>query len=330
MEHIPENIKFLILKQKSVELSEKELEILDAWYNSEVPDHLTWYGDTDTSLKSRMFGKIRSTIEIQKNTLSYRRFSKIRIWATAVAAMLIMCVFATLYLRDKLTIRSATIVAQSSSKQIKKIILPDQTIVWLKGDSELKYPEEFSVKSRNVELIGEALFEVTKDKNRPFLITSGQYITRVLGTSFNLEVDPKTTSINLDVLTGTVEVTQKSTGLGFQKQYRITANESLHTTEENQLETREEIATDQKNKIIKGTQYNMDFVSVPVEEIMKRFEDKFGVTFKDYTGEYSSCRVTANLTDQSLETSLKLLSLSINAEYSIKDKMIKLTGGGCF
>lgn len=330
MEHIPENIKFLILKQKSEELSEQELEILDAWYNSEVSDHLIWYGDTDISLKSRMFGKIRSIIKSQNNRLPDRRFSKTKIWAASVAAMFIMCLFATLYLRDKLTMRVSTIVTQSSSKQIKKIILPDKTIVWLKGDSELKYPEEFSVKSRNVELIGEALFEVTKDKDRPFLITSGQYVMRVVGTSFNLKVEPKTTTINLDVLTGIVEVTQKSNGIGFQKQYRVTANKSLHTNRENQLETREEIASDQKNKIIKGTQYNMDFVSVPVEEIMKHFEDKFGVTFKDYTGEYSSCRVTANLTDQSLETSLKLLSLSINAEYSIKDKMIKLTGGGCF
>jgi len=66
------------------------------------------------------------------------------------------------------------------------IILDDGTEVWLNAQTTLKYPEAFSSKLRQVEIIGEGYFKVAKDSLRPFIVkTAGQSI-RVYGTEFNV------------------------------------------------------------------------------------------------------------------------------------------------
>lgn len=65
-------------------------------------------------------------------------------------------------------------------------VLPDSTKVYLAAGSTLRYPEAFSKKGRDIELQGEAFFDVTRDESRPFTIHSGTMETRVLGTSFKV------------------------------------------------------------------------------------------------------------------------------------------------
>ncbi|WP_418895154.1 FecR family protein [Limibacterium fermenti] len=65
-------------------------------------------------------------------------------------------------------------------------LLPDSTEVYLAAGSTLKYPETFSKTGRNIELQGEAFFDVKRDEARPFTIRSGNMETRVLGTSFKV------------------------------------------------------------------------------------------------------------------------------------------------
>ncbi len=78
-------------------------------------------------------------------------------------------------------ITKATHVDQRAS-----ILLPDGTSVRLNIGSSLTFPEVFGTAARNVELTGEAFFEVSKDPKRPFTITSGEVKTTVLGTTFNI------------------------------------------------------------------------------------------------------------------------------------------------
>ncbi len=66
------------------------------------------------------------------------------------------------------------------------IELSDGTKIWINSDSKLKYPVEFMGQSRNIELIGEAYFEVAHNSEKPFVVTSGTQRVEVLGTSFNI------------------------------------------------------------------------------------------------------------------------------------------------
>lgn len=67
------------------------------------------------------------------------------------------------------------------------VTLSDSTTIWVNGKSTLVFPNRFSSKTRNVELDGEAYFEVQKDSKRKFIVsTAHQSAIRVLGTKFNV------------------------------------------------------------------------------------------------------------------------------------------------
>lgn len=84
------------------------------------------------------------------------------------------------------------------------IVLEDSTKVWLNSESKLYYPTHFSSTERNVELIGEAYFEVTHQADRPFTVkTSGQKVT-VYGTEFNIRSYPEEKSVYTTLSTGRI------------------------------------------------------------------------------------------------------------------------------
>jgi hypothetical protein len=66
------------------------------------------------------------------------------------------------------------------------LILADGTNVWLNAASSIHYPTRFTGKERNVELSGEAYFEVAKNKDMPFIVKTNSTTIRVLGTHFNV------------------------------------------------------------------------------------------------------------------------------------------------
>lgn len=88
-----------------------------------------------------------------------------------------------------------------------RVILPDGSKVWLNAASSLRYPVSFSAaKDRHVQLTGEAYFEVAKNENKPFLVTSGEQTVKVLGTHFNVNAYADEPSVKTTLLEGRVEV----------------------------------------------------------------------------------------------------------------------------
>ncbi|RQO64773.1 hypothetical protein DBR40_25010 [Pedobacter sp. KBW01] len=88
-----------------------------------------------------------------------------------------------------------------------QVVLPDGTKVWLNAATTLKFPSTFSrLASRKVELKGEAYFEVTKDKTRPFIVQSAGQQIKVLGTHFNVHAYPDEAATKTTLLEGSVQV----------------------------------------------------------------------------------------------------------------------------
>lgn len=67
-----------------------------------------------------------------------------------------------------------------------QVVLPDGTHVWLNSASTLRYPTRFEGADRQVQLTGEAYFEVAKDKTHPFRVSVNDAVVQVLGTHFNI------------------------------------------------------------------------------------------------------------------------------------------------
>jgi transmembrane sensor len=87
-----------------------------------------------------------------------------------------------------------------------RIILPDGTEVHLNADSRLVYPSKFTGKQREVQLSGEAFFHVKRDTSHPFHIISGNLMTTVLGTSFNVKCYQNDKEVKVALVTGKVKL----------------------------------------------------------------------------------------------------------------------------
>lgn len=67
-----------------------------------------------------------------------------------------------------------------------QIILPDGTHVWLNASSSITFPSQFSGNERRVSVKGEAYFEVAKNPDKPFYVSTSRSEIRVLGTHFSV------------------------------------------------------------------------------------------------------------------------------------------------
>lgn len=94
---------------------------------------------------------------------------------------------------------------ESSSSQVQSITLPDGTKIWINSNSKIIFPRHFRKDKREVQLIGEAYFEVAKVKNAPFMVRTSSTTTEVLGTHFNISSYPNTPSA-ITLLEGKVKV----------------------------------------------------------------------------------------------------------------------------
>jgi transmembrane sensor len=120
---------------------------------------------------------------------------------------------------SQLNYQSSNAVSQNKAKEEIKyntlivprggeynLTLSDGTEVKVNSETILKYPVTFSEGQRNVQLIGEAFFDVKTDLLRPFIVTSGEHVVKVFGTSFNVKSYKNDSYIATTLVEGNVAV----------------------------------------------------------------------------------------------------------------------------
>jgi hypothetical protein len=93
-----------------------------------------------------------------------------------------------------------------------QVILADGTKVWLNSASSLSYPTTFTGKDRQVQLKGEAYFEIAEDRNKPFKVSVADVQVEVLGTHFDVMAYEDENAIKTTLLAGAVRVTRNGMG----------------------------------------------------------------------------------------------------------------------
>lgn len=96
-----------------------------------------------------------------------------------------------------------------NGKQSQKM-LPDGSIVWLNSGSSLLYPEKFSGNERIVYLTGEARFQVQKDPDKPFIVSTNFFNVKALGTIFNVNSYPDSFFTSTSLEEGSIRVDVKA------------------------------------------------------------------------------------------------------------------------
>lgn len=142
-------------------------------------------------------------------------------WIRRIAVAVIFCigVLSLFYYWRTTTVKPAQVVANETlaapqyrvrviaANAIRKVVLPDSSVVMLNRSGSLYYNMPFDKSTREVFLDeGEAFFEVKKNSRYPFVVHANKTITTVLGTSFNIRIIHSVSTVKIVVKTGKVKV----------------------------------------------------------------------------------------------------------------------------
>jgi ferric-dicitrate binding protein FerR (iron transport regulator) len=304
------------------EVSEQERIKIEAWLEVRKTDG----GDLEFSREDQenLFRKITSNMnnldeiialrpEIEKKTSSHR-------WLLGIAASLLVVSLVSLVLWTVFKQNNNKLEAVSK-EGVEKVILNDGTLVWLRGKSKLSYYEK-SNGFRYGKLEGEALFEVAKDAAHPFVLRCADIEIKVLGTSFNVKT--ANTLLELKVLTGKVHVLSEKN----KQSIDVEPNEQVIYNGDGEIK-KSSIDKEALPALTANTEYRMSFRNTSMRDVLKKFEDKFNVSIQRTNEEIGNCRITADFTDHSLESSLQMISETLSIAYSKEGNTITLTGNGC-
>ncbi|MBF6626978.1 MAG: FecR family protein [Proteiniphilum sp.] len=128
-------------------------------------------------------------------------------WMISTAAAVALLIIAGgLYLNDIRSHQEQYNTILVPPGQRINLILADNSNVWLNANTTLRYPTQFSRKKRTVYLDGEAYFEVSRNRKKPFIVKTGLGEVKVTGTSFNVEAYSQSERFETSLFEGAVDI----------------------------------------------------------------------------------------------------------------------------
>lgn len=323
-------MKKLIDKYLEGNATEKEIKLLEGFFESHIPIKKEWdenLGDK-AEIGSRIFQAVQSELAEEKQVRSpwWDNRSVFK-----YAAVLLVASFSALFLLRLGTQPhvSETLpkewVAKSTELGVKKTVrLPDGTIVKINGASTLRYVAGFDADIREVELEGEAFFDVAKDKSKPFVIRSGEISTQVLGTSFNVYAYDYSDELRVAVVEGKVQVTEMDE--------RFTKGEKGQQV---LLRENEMAAYNKASKTLAASSFDFKkevgwkdgliyFQKASQQEVIGALERWYAVSFEVIGTPLHHWDLTASFRNQTLEQVLLSISHTAGFDYNIKQKKVTL------
>jgi len=213
-----------------------------------------------------------------------------------------------------------------------RINLEDGSIVTLHQHSKLAYPRQFGDRNRNVILVGEAFFKVSRDSERPFYIYANEVVTKVLGTSFRIRAFEKEPDVTVQVSTGRVSVYKQRridlTDPETDGLVLLPNQEAVISREDENLSRR---LVEWPQPVLKRefdtppTRYD----KAPASRILRDIETRYGITILFNDDALNRCYLTTTLTEESLYDQLDLICKTIGASYKEVDGQLVVESKGC-
>lgn len=106
---------------------------------------------------------------------------------------------------ENLPSKSAVIIDVPKGSK-SHVVLPDGSQAWINSGTKIIYNQDYGAESRRLFLIGEAYFDVAKDKEKPFIVDIGGVEIKALGTRFNVKSYPEERTVSATLEEGKIEV----------------------------------------------------------------------------------------------------------------------------
>jgi transmembrane sensor len=227
------------------------------------------------------------------------------------------------------------VLSQISTKNSSKtsLILSDGTKVWLNAGSNLTYDTNYNKTVREVSLTGEAFFDVTKNKAKPFIIHTSKFDIKVLGTEFNVKSYSTDRTTEASLIRGSIEVTFKDNP---NKKIILKPNEKIVVNNdigpESLVSKNNKKAGELPEVAIKGLTHEHNtgtiietswvenkliFQDESFEDISHQLERWYGVSIVFNNKQLKENHLTGNFKNETIRQALDALRLTASFRYDI-------------
>lgn len=222
------------------------------------------------------------------------------------------------------------IIVHAEPGQQREVHLPDGTVVWLNCVSSIAYPKNFSGDFREVQIVGEAYFDVAENPELPFIVNFNEHYTKVLGTEFSIRSYPGEREDKITLVEGSVAVGEKQRA-EFREYTKMLPGEQVSIV--NNLENHFSKRTIENKDIASSTSWKsgeIHFHKTPLKIVVKDLQRWYGKDiFLEIQGPYA---VDGQMTLTSvikkgttLEEVLQMLRFTHQLTYTTTDDKIVLT-----
>ncbi len=226
----------------------------------------------------------------------------------------------------------------------RKVSLPDGSHVWLNAGSRLDYnSNDFNKTLREVNLTGEAYFDIAHNPTKPFIVSSGNMRIKVLGTMFNVKAYPEEQHIETSLIKGSVEITIKDRP---DDKYILRPNEKLVIANDGMTEMLNALHTAHKTpsaresadivalkkvdyssieKLVLETawvQNKLVFRSEKFSDLAKRMERWYDIKIRFRNSGKEELKFTGIFTTETIQQALKAMQVVHSFNYVMEDNII--------
>ncbi|MEI7662828.1 MAG: FecR domain-containing protein [Bacteroidota bacterium] len=181
--------------------------------------------------------------------------------------------------------------------------LADGSVIYIAQNSLFSFPEEFKPGSRNVELKGEAFFDIAPNPAKPFIIETDRALIEVLGTAFNVKTH-NGNGFELFVNRGKVKVTLKS---DLSKSELVVAGEKISTIQNSLVKSKFP-----PNESPAWFKQRMHFKDEPLRQIINVLNRNFNTNFVLADSETGKHKMTVTFDNETAATMNELICVTLN------------------
>ncbi len=280
-------------------------------------------------LKAASFQRLEAAMErLEGNTAIHNiaRRPWLKPFAVAASILLVLATCMYLLLPHRATPTPA-VVAFNYSQAVsytRHIILPDSSTIILRANSTLQVAQDFNITTREVELVGEAYFDIRHHTDKPFIVHTGSLKTTVLGTAFNIMAYAGTRQVTVAVTKGKVKVEDHQKTVA-----TLTPDREMVYTMNDSSAAQQRV--DAYGLVTSWTKKEVLFEAISFGNIADILSRRYGVTIRFRNDALKECHVrTAFKGTESLPEVLDLLCTAMNASYTINDSEgVMISGEGC-
>ncbi|RPE05410.1 DUF4974 domain-containing protein [Chitinophaga lutea] len=253
-------------------------------------------------------------------------------WMTAAAAaVLLLAALAGWWWMPRKTTAPAVAEALHAAKGTRtRVTLPDGSVVWLNADSRLTYNDDFNQARREVQLEGEAYFDVVKNSNKPFVIRTARMQVRVLGTTFNIRAYPGESTAETALIKGSVEVSREGAAPVILKPHEklvlflYEQEQQITTKEQRDFVIRPLHVTEQDGQPLETAwvENRLVFRDEAFSTLADRLERWYGVEITLGDTAVRDLRFTGRFEKETIEQVLKALQITAEFKYSVNGRNI--------